>query len=226
MIDRKNRDKLTATIQKYLNEEIGSFEFDELIFDISINSEDETIIYIVNTLWYFYDDVKDHKVLFTKEEWDYVQRLLLILNSDKEIIKKEEKEYTVRQVLSLVLLIIFIISFFYLGYTFNLLLVSVGLGLLSMLINYWKSKSINKKTNDIKWELEPFSSISELLILRRNQNTFKKSYYRKMLKKRKIRSTFTTYIMHIHSRLSWLVFSPFVLLYQSFPEKTHKIKIK
>jgi len=224
MVDRNNRDKLIIEIQNFINDKIDSFEFDENIFEIQSNSEDETIKYVVNSLWYYYDDLKEHKIAIEKEGWDFIQRLILILTSDKEIIEKKERKYTIRQALSLSFLIIFIVSYFYVGYTIKLLYISMGLGIFSMALSWWKVKS--EINNLIKWELYPFSNIPELSILRREQKSFQKQHYDKKLKKRKIRSYFAHNLLLIHSRLSWLVFSPLVLLYQSLPETNSTIEIK
>jgi len=40
---------------------------------------------IADVLWFHYDDLKDHKVIAAKAEWDYFNRLLLLLESDAEL---------------------------------------------------------------------------------------------------------------------------------------------
>ena len=224
MVDRDNRDKLIVEIQNFLNEKTDSFEFDENIFEIQANTEDKTINYIVKVLWHYYDDLKEHKVAIDKEGWDTIQRFLLVLKSNQEIIEKKERKYTTRQVLSLSLLSLFIVSYFYVGYTINLLYIAMGLGIFSMALSWWKIKS--ETDTLVKWELYPFSNIPQLLRLRRNQKSFQKQHYSKKIGTNEIRSNFIYYLMLIHSRLSWLVFSPFVLLYQSLPETNTTIEIK
>ena len=224
MVDRNNRDKLIVEIQNFLNEKTDSFEFDENIFEIQANTEDKTINYIVKVLWHYYDDLKAHKVAIEQEGWNKIQRFILILKSNHEIIEKREKKYTIRQALSLSLLSVFIVSYFYVGYNIKLLYISMGLGIFSMSLSWWKIKS--EKDTLVKWELYPFSNMPQLLRLRRKQNSFKKQHYNQKVEKREIRSNFMSNLMLIHSRLSWLVFSPFVLLYQSLPETNTTIDIK
>jgi hypothetical protein len=224
MVDRNNRDRLIINIQNFMNDKINSFEFDENIFEVQTNSEDKTIKYVVDALWHYYDDIKDHKVTIYKEGWDFIQRLILILTSDKEIIEKKERKYTIRQVLSLVLFTIFILSYFYIGYSLQLLYISIGLGIFSMALSWWKEKS--EINNLIKWELYPFSNIPELLTLKREQKSFQKQHYNQKLEQRNIRSDFIYIFLLIQSKLAWLVFSPFVLLYQSLPETNMTIVIK
>ena len=140
MVDRDNRDKLIIEIKNFLNEKIDSFEFDENIFEIQANTEDKTINYVVKVLWHYYDDLKAHKVAIEKERWDIIQRFVLILKSNQEIIEKKEKKYTIRQALSLSLLSVFIVSYFYVGYNIKLLYISIGLGIFSMSLSWWKIK--------------------------------------------------------------------------------------
>lgn len=225
MVDRNNRDKLIVEIQNFLNKKTESFEFDENIFEISDNSEDKTIKYVVKkVLWYYYDDLKEHKIAIGKEDWDTIQRFVLILKSNQEIIEKKEKKYTIRQALSLGLLSVFIVSYFYVGYNIKLLYISIGLGIFSMSLSWWKIKS--EKDTFENWKLYPFSNIPQLLKLRRKQKSFQKQPYNQKVGTNEIRSNFIYYLMLIHSRLSWLVFSPFVLLYQSLPETNTTIDIK
>jgi len=85
-VDRAARDRLAAETRRFLNDETKSFEFDEAVLDRS--SEDETVWQVALELWCFYDDLDDHHVRLTKEEWNYVQRLLLILESDDHLVVK------------------------------------------------------------------------------------------------------------------------------------------
>lgn len=224
MIDRDNRDKLIVEIQNFLNEKTDSFEFDENIFEIQSNTKDETIDFIVTFLWYFYDDIKSHKVTIEKSEWDAIQRLLLILKSDKEITEKIERKYTLRQAISAGLLALSVFSYFYVGYSIKLLFIFMGLGIISMSISWWKNKTVDN--NEINWQIYPFSSISELLKLRREQKSFRKQAFNKKIENRRIRSTLENIFLQINFRLYWLIFSPLVLFYQSLPEANKIIEIK
>ena len=153
-----------------------------------------------------------------------IQRLLLILNSDQEIVERKEKKYTIRQLVALISLSLFLIAYFYVGPSITLLYIAVGLGVVSMLLSRWRAKANTHTT--VRYELYPFSSISQLLKLRRKLPSFRKERYNQQLKQRAIRGSFENAVLHFHSRLSWLVFSPFVLLSQSFPETNIVIEIK
>ncbi len=223
MVDRDNRDKLICEIQCFLNEKTDSFTFDKAIFDIDAKTKDETIRFVITILWFYYDDLRSHKVAVDKEGWDMIQRLLLILNSDQEIVEKKERKYTIRQPIALIALSLFVLAYFYVGYSTMLLYVTIGLGVVSMLLSRWRTYA-NRTT--VKKELYPFSDTAQLLKLRRSVASFQKERYKQQLKKRKIRSSFESAVLHLPSRLFWLVFSPIVLLYQSFPETNIFVEIK
>jgi hypothetical protein len=92
MIDRAARDKVIATFEAYLDDRITAFEFDDRLQDI--DSEDRTVNEVVHAAWFHYDDCKDHKVHLSKPEWDYFQRLLLILRSDAELSSSEKRRWS------------------------------------------------------------------------------------------------------------------------------------
>lgn len=79
---REDRDELIAILNRYLDEEISAFEFDEQLADLDERTEDETVCSAITSLCFFYDDITDHKVVAGKEAWDFFQRLLLLLKSD------------------------------------------------------------------------------------------------------------------------------------------------
>ena len=86
MIDQAARKQMADTIRSYLNEEIKSFQFSNALDDIRTQTADATVDLIADILWCFYDDDwLSHKVIASKEEWDYFHRLLLVLESDTEL---------------------------------------------------------------------------------------------------------------------------------------------
>jgi hypothetical protein len=98
MFSRYDRDRLAEVINRYLNEEVTAFKFDEQLSEIAAATKDETVQQVASLFWYHYDDVDDHKVVASKEEWDYFQRLLLILKSDSDIIAETgNRKWTARK---------------------------------------------------------------------------------------------------------------------------------
>ena len=80
------RDALATVVRQFLDGEIGSFKFDDILDDYR-DSRDSAVRFVSLALWYHYDDLEDHKVVASKEEWDFFQRLLLILRSDADLVE-------------------------------------------------------------------------------------------------------------------------------------------
>jgi hypothetical protein len=92
MIDCAARNEVIAAFEAYLDDTITAFEFDDRLQEI--DSEDRTVNEVVRAAWFHYDDCVDHKVHLSKQEWDYFQRLLLILRSDAELSSSEMRRWS------------------------------------------------------------------------------------------------------------------------------------
>jgi hypothetical protein len=79
MFSRYDREALVEVINRYLSDELTAFKLDDALSDIAARTKDETVNHVADLFWYHYDDVEDHKVVASKEQWDFFQRLLLIL---------------------------------------------------------------------------------------------------------------------------------------------------
>lgn len=140
MFSRYDRDRLAEVINRYLNEELTAFKFDEQLSEIAAATKDETVKQVANLFWCHYDDVDDHKVVASKEEWDYFQRLLLILKSDADIVSESGmRNWTVRQTVAAASLAIFVGVLVKTGFGSHLFLATAPLGLVSMLLWHWRS---------------------------------------------------------------------------------------
>jgi len=78
MVVAEDREGLRNCIREYLDEKITAFQFDEKLGAYR-TSQDETVSAVALEMWSYYDDLKDHNVVALKQEWDYWQRLLLVL---------------------------------------------------------------------------------------------------------------------------------------------------
>ena len=84
MIDRKARSEMCKAIRDYMAEGISAFELDDSLDCIAHDSRDSTVKFVTKLMWFHYDDCKDHKIVASKQEWDYFNRLLLLLESEAE----------------------------------------------------------------------------------------------------------------------------------------------
>ena len=119
---------MVEVINRYLSEELTAFKLDEALSGIGARTKDETVKQVAELFWYHYDDVEDHKVVASKEEWDYFQRLLLILKSDAEIVQETGiRKWTARQAVAAACLAVFGYAVIKTGFGSHLLVVTIPL---------------------------------------------------------------------------------------------------
>ena len=99
-----SRESLGKVIQAFLAREITAFEFDERL-DAHRDSDSPMIQHIVDAVRYHYDDCDDHLVSLSKDQWDYIQRMLLVLASDCRIENRSENRWPRKQLSAAVTLL-------------------------------------------------------------------------------------------------------------------------
>jgi hypothetical protein len=225
MFSRYYRDRATEIINRYLSEELTAFKFDEQLSQIAAGTKDETVKRVASLFWYHYDDCDDHKVVASKEEWDYFQRLLLILKSEADILSESgNRKWTARQALAAACLAIFVVVLVKTGFGAHLFLATVPLGFVSMLLSHWRSCVQARRMHE-QTALIPFGSMSELLSLRRKVNSFVKARYPVRIGSRRIRGPLGAVANWLDFGVVWLLFSPVALLFQVLPEKEQRWKV-
>ena len=225
MFSRYDRDSLIEVIHRYLSDETTAFKLDEALSEIGAKTTDETVEQVVGLLWQLYDDCQDHKVVASKEEWDFFQRLILVLKSDADIVAETGKRtWTARQAVAAVYLGLFGLAVVKTGFGNHLYCATVPLGIISMLVAHWRSCVEARRLRD-QTALVPFGSVSEMLSLRRKVRNFVKGRYPARLGGRQIRSPLTSAAMWLHFGVVWLLFSPVALVFQALPEPEQKWKV-
>jgi hypothetical protein len=224
MVDRRARDELAAIVERYLGEEITAFEFDGTIAKVQNRTEDQTVDAIVGWLWFQYDDLVDHKVVASKERWDWFQRVLLLLRSDGELEWKKRRRWTIRQPIAASGAVAFWLAALALGFTLPLLLVCILLGCLSAALCRWRERSERGRQQDTDF-IFPFSSVSEMLGVHRRASGFAKARYPGHLRDRRIRGWLAEVGLWAQWVPGWFAFSPLVLLFQSLPEDDSRCRV-
>ncbi|NLH40626.1 MAG: hypothetical protein GX448_02210 [Planctomycetes bacterium] len=229
MIDRTARRQAADIIRSYMNEEIGAFRLRDSLDDVRVQTEDRTVKTIILALWRHYDDLKDHKIVASKERWDYFHRLLLILESDAEIETNVVRTRTTRQLIAACALLAFLGLILWFGWSLPVLAAYIALGVTSILLSFWRSQThANGDVLDIA--LSPFSSVSELLAIRRRVPQFKKKRYPSHLKGRTIRhwllDTDLPFLSSVVMGLVRLLFAPAPLAFQALPEVDFKTRVR
>ncbi len=204
-----------SAISEYLNDRVTAFGFDDRINEIATKSEDQTVRGVVDALWFHYDDCKDHYVVLSKEEWDYIQRLLLILDSDSQIYTSQIWCWSRYQAIAIATLACFGVLLW--GFDLSYWFVAIPFGFLSMGISFLRERA-EPRPGIVETAHVPFASFGELRNARRRSPNFRKQRYPARLAHRRIRGPVAARLGAIPSHILWLFASPFVLLVQALPD--------
>jgi len=224
-IDRQARNRLVNAIRRFMDEALTAFAFDEEINTIRTSTADGTVQFVVDSLWLHYDDCKDHVAGLSKPEWDYFQRLILLLESDAEIERVRQRRWSVRQVIAGVGLIGFGLCVFRFGIGWHLFGFALLFGPVSILLSFWRNHS-ERRLAEERLRLAPFSSISELRAVRKAVTGFSKKKYPVGAKARRVHSRLMTMAVWLQTAVLWSFVSPLILLFQSLPEKEIQTQIR
>jgi len=215
-VDRQHRDLLMAAVDRYLNDELTAFAFDDAIFEIRDQTDDETVKRVVDELSCFYDDCDDHKVVLDRISWDYVQRLRLLLKSDAVLELSKRHIWSLAQAVAALAIAGFLWAASKMGVGQQLLVVAIPFGVVSIALSKWRTHSFRA---GCKWNvsLSPFNSVAQLLQTRRRVRDFRKQRYPLHLASRRIRGVGGEMVNALHIYPFWFMFSPIVLLTQLLP---------
>lgn len=214
MVDREARNALAQVIEHYLADEITAFEFDEALDDFTGPRDDHTVRDIALDLWFYYDDVIDHKVVADKEQWDFFQRILLLLKSDGELQCSRRWRWTPRQAIALPALAAFVTMAALVGCAPIVVLMWIGTGCLAVGLGRWR-QSDERGRSRAAYLAAPFASVCELLGVRRRVSGFRKTKYPDHLRKRRVLPEMSE---TVGLWAGSLVLAPLALLIISIPE--------
>jgi hypothetical protein len=221
MIDRTARVQMAKALRSYMDEEITAFAFDQALSEANPSPKDKTARMIADLLWFHYDDCADHKIVASKQEWDFFNRLLLLLESDGEIETiGASRNWPPSRVAAALLFLAFVFLAIRGGWSGYLMAYAVPFGPPSMLLAWLNARRLRKQTFPAESALIPFPSVGSLLALRRRVPGFRRSRYPKAIADRQIRSPLFAKLMWLPQLMAWCMFAPLVLLVQMLPE-TH-----
>ena len=197
-MSESSRESLSQLIQAFLASEITAFDFDERI-DPFRDSSDPVIRHVVDAVWYYYDDCKDHFVCLSKQEWDYFQRLLMVLASDCRIVTQTNRSWSIKQLIALIALGCFVYFATEIGWGNHLLLMSIPFGFVSLGLSFWY-RSCEQIDDPYQSIIFPFATFTDLETACRS-SSFVKTQYPKRLKVRSIRSPFMSAVLQFETYL-------------------------
>jgi hypothetical protein len=216
------RESLSELIRSFLASEISAFAFDEHL-DTFRDSNDPIIRYVVDSVWYHYDDCSDHFVCFSKQQWDFFQRLLLALASDCRIETKSCLQWSFRQLIAAVALYLFAVFAIPTGWGEHLFLLSIPFGCVSIALSFWRLPD-HPFLAPRAVPVSPFATYSDLVRAYRKSG-FRKTRFPTGTDARALRSPGTVVFLWLQAYVTWLVLSPIPLLFQALPVKRTETRI-
>jgi hypothetical protein len=183
-IDRAARARLAEAIRRFVDEQISAFDFDEVVQEYQ-SSPDTAVRLVAQAVWYHYDDCVDHMAGLSKLEWDYFQRLLLLLDSESQVEVERVRRWSWTQLPALGCLGALGWCVWRFGWGLHLLAYLVPCGLVSMAMSFLRGR---RKPGPYDRVLTPFSSFAELSAAYRKTVGFVKKRYPRTLKVRKVHS--------------------------------------
>gem|GEM_PF-765435 len=224
MVDRAVRNGMAEAIRSYMNEESTAFALDEALSTLMRGCKDETAGRVAIQMWFHYDGIKDHKIVAGKEEWDYFNRILLLLDSGAELeISRKGWRWTWRTVIASAGVIAFGHIGHRVGFTTELYRYTPFFGVLSIPLA-WSGNRADRPPLEESLRI-PFPSVGSMLSVRRSVAGFRRRRFPKGLEPRRIRSRVAERAMWVPSLVAWLLWSPVVLLGQSIPERVTETRI-
>ncbi len=222
-MNRPHRNELATIIRRYLDSEISAFELDNQI-DLYLDSDDATVEYVAFTVWHYYDDCKDHHVNLTKPQWNYFQRLLLLLESNAHIVETTNSQWNSSQLLAAFCLLISGMAAHHSGIGMQLLPLLMPLGLVSICIARLPPQP--EPASEFEHILMPFSTFADLAKTRESAPQFQKQRYPKNLPDHRSRTATTGFIQFLPTYVLWMLLSPIVLFSQIFPRSYRKTRVE
>jgi hypothetical protein len=215
-VDREARDRLAAAAEEYLSEWTTSWEFEDQTDAIRFKTKDQTVRFIGHQFWLLLDDTKPSKVILARDAWNFVQRLLLILRSDSQILVQTVRVWSWHQLVALAALAWFAAFALQTGWGKHLLILSIPFGAVSILLSRSK-RAVTDAELRKTLHLAPFGSLAEVFATRRQVSGFKKQQYPPHLGQRRMRSRFMEWFQYVPAYLGWSVVSPAILTIQLVP---------
>ncbi len=212
VIDRSARDQLAEAMERFLSEEISSWELLDHIEKTPW--QDSAVSFAANSLYLPLVNSEDHKAQLSKAEWNFYQRLLLILRSNAIVEISRTRIWSRRQLLAAATLVAFIAITIEIGWNSWLFLLLIPMGCVSLII------AKTKKPIPFPAELQltyPFASQGEIIAVRRGTPGFKKRrcLAPKLRKERMSRQVTRVLLFPV----AWFLLSPFPLFYQMLPDQ-------
>lgn len=233
MIDRDARNCLYNAIDDYMDDKMETVEFIDLLNRVIATTEDPLPKQIYQWISQFHDnEIPSTHLIFSRFSWQMFNRFRLLLASDTEIEEiGEPYRWGFRQILPLVLVLVFVVGLIAVHRSPDAYLLSWGMFMILTLATwclfFWRSWTAKQPKIQLRRDVEfidfddniqvfPFESFGEILCLRRTIPGFKCKKYRKEVQERVPKESFLSRLGNLEIRFfpkSWdNVFAKFALV--------------
>jgi len=219
---------MIESIRSYMDDQITAFQFDEDLTETCLATSDETVRWVANEVWFYYDDLREHYIVASRAVWNYLNRLLLLLASDASIeAATVRREWHGGQLVAAFSLACFLCAAALVPAARRpeLLALVIPLGAVSMAIRWWNARRRKRKLATARAELVPFTSIRSMFLIRRRTEGFVKKRYPDVIASRRIRWVGEEVLLGGYRILIWVILSPFVVLVQMFPDRVSEARV-
>ena len=208
MIDREKRNQLAALIRRYLNGKADAADFEKCQLDNYI-SADQAIYHVSLELSYYSEKTAS---TLTKQDWDSIQRLLLLLDSNSTVSWQAAPYRLWTQPVAEALLVTCLVIALLTGFTLHLFLYFIPIGLATILLALLQSPS--SEVRPFEEVVSPFQSIADLGIAYDSANFVKQRYPAPSIKNnnRSFLGFLRADVSIVFVFLLWICMPPFLLL--------------
>ncbi|MGI9517871.1 MAG: hypothetical protein ACR2NP_12540 [Pirellulaceae bacterium] len=174
IIVRKDRKRLATALRSFISSEMT---FSDLckVFAEAHSSRDQTVVFVVEQIGEDWEDVLVQPEMLDKSEWDYLQRLLLLLDSSHHVVRENRWHWCYTQLVALASLGVVVWLLFAFGWQW-LLLATVPATLVSLYLFRIRSRKVTRPWQNV---LTPFGTFDQLRSTWDSVPTFRKQRYPK-----------------------------------------------
>lgn len=209
------RDKLSDLIKSFVEYRIDE---EALITELSQlqRSGDRLVEYVIETVWEWTDGTTRPRETLTKKQWDYIQRLLLALQSDCYLEEQYSRHWSVKQVVAGLFLCGFGVAWLNSGWSTQTFIASAICGFISLLIGL-REQNTFQSAQPYHSVISPFRSFTDLDRAYR-QGVFRKMRYRPSQHTKADDTPPDFSLQDLMGYVIWIFYGPMVLIFQCLPE--------
>lgn len=212
---------MIAAIQSYMDEEAFSDQLDDTLAEIASGTNDATVKAVRRAVWGFYDDVVNHPIVASKEQWAYLNRILLLLRSDAEAAVARGR-FRLPHCAALLALVGYLCVSAWMGFSVAAMIrCAVPFGFVSMALAGVQRRTGTTHTS--KPPTTPFPTFGSLAAVRRSVEHFEGKNYPRALANRRLRSRMSDILLWSFWIPGWLFLSPLVLIVQALPDREFRL---